>query len=201
MRSQAGRLALGLGAGGREDDFIVADEPFNQRGTRFDAALTLMRRTWQGEAPIPGLSPMGPKPGRNGGPVVLIGGYTEVAVRRAAQWDGYIAGGGGPESAAKLYTMVQQAWQGAGRDGKPRFVCATYIGLGPDAAERGGAYLKNYYAFIGPRAEQVAQGMVSTAEALKSVIAEFEAIGADELILWPCIADLDQVDRIAEALP
>jgi alkanesulfonate monooxygenase SsuD/methylene tetrahydromethanopterin reductase-like flavin-dependent oxidoreductase (luciferase family) len=195
-----GRLTLGLGAGGREDDFIVADEPFHQRGKRFDAALTLMRRTWQGEEPVPGVAPMGPTPGRAGGPEVLIGGYTEVAVRRAAQWDGYIAGGEGAESAARLYATVQQAWQDAGRGGKPRFVCATYIGLGPDATERGGAYLKNYYAFMGPRAELQAQSMASTADGLKSVIAGFEAIGADELLLWPCIADVDQVDRIVAVL-
>ena len=30
--------------------------------------------------------------------------------------------------------------------------------------------------------------------------AGFEASGADELLLWPCIADVDPVDRIVAAL-
>ncbi|MGO8947181.1 MAG: LLM class flavin-dependent oxidoreductase [Ktedonobacterales bacterium] len=195
-----GRLTLGLGVGGREDDFIVADESFHQRGHRFEEQLSLMRRAWNGEPPAPGVAPMGPTPVRKGGPEVLIGGYSPVAVRRAALWDGYIAGGGSDAQAAQVYATVQRAWQEAGRPGKPRLVCAVYFGLGPDATERGGAYLKDYYAFMGPRAEQVAQNMISTAADLKNAVARFEAIGADELILWPCMPDLDQLDRVVEAL-
>ena len=196
-----GRLTLGLGVGGREDDFVVADEPFHQRGQRFGEQLNLMRRAWAGEPPAAGVAAMGPEPVRQGGPEVLIGGYSEVALRRAAQWDGYIAGGGGDaEAAAKLYATVQHNWQEAGRAGKPRFVCAVYVGLGPDATQRGGAYLTDYYAFLGPRAEMVAQGMISTPEGLQSARDRYEGVGADELILWPCIADLDQLDRVVEAL-
>ena len=35
---------------------------------------------------------------------------------------------------------------------------------------------------------------ITTKEAIKA----FEDIGVDELILWPCIPELDQVDRLAE---
>lgn len=145
-----------------------------------------------------GVAPMGPKPVRQGGPEVLIGGYTPKAVQRAAQWDGYIAGGAGADQAAQLFGIVRQAWQEAGRQGSPRFVCATYFGLGENAAEGVAQYIGNYYAFLGPMAEQMASLVPSTPEALKAALRRFEEVGADELILWPCIPTLDQVDRLQE---
>lgn len=193
-----GRLTLGLGVGGREDDYAVADEPFHERGRRFERQLDLMRRAWAGEAPMEGVAPMGPKPVRQGGPEVLIGGYTPKAVQRAAQWDGYIAGGAGADQAAQLFGIVRQAWQEAGRQGSPRFVCATYFGLGENAAEGVAQYIGNYYAFLGPMAEQMASLVPSTPEALKAALRRFEEVDADELILWPCIPTLDQVDRLQE---
>lgn len=191
------RLTLGLGVGGREDDYEVAKESFHSRGSRFEEQLNLMRRAWAGESPLP----MGRPSIRAGRPQVLIGGRGEAALRRVAQWDGYIAGGGnGAESAAQLYRLVEQAWQEAGRQGKPRLVCAVYFALGPDAHMRGDAYLQQYYAYMGPRAEQIAQRVVSTPEDLRSARDQYLAIGADELILWPCVADLDQLEVVVDAL-
>lgn len=195
-----GRLTLGLGVGGREDDFMAAGVSARDRGHRFDEQLALMRRVWSGEAPMEGVAPMGPQPARQNGPEVLIGGNSPRTASRAAQWDGYIAGGGGPQAVAQVYARVRQAWQEAGRQGTPRFVCSTYFGLGPDAAARAGAYIREYYAFAGPYAERIASGVPTTTEALKDTIKRFEEVGADELILWPCIADLDQVDRAAEVV-
>lgn len=195
-----GRLTLGLGVGGREDDFALAGVSVHDRGRIFDQQLALMRRAWTGEPPVAGVALIGPTPVRPGGPELLIGGTSPQTARRAAQWDGYIAGGGGPGAAARVYTTVQQAWQDAGRQGAPRFVCATYFGLGPDAADRSGAYIRHYYAFAGPYAEHVASGLPTTPAALKDTIKQFADAGADELILWPCIPDLDQLDRVQEVL-
>jgi alkanesulfonate monooxygenase SsuD/methylene tetrahydromethanopterin reductase-like flavin-dependent oxidoreductase (luciferase family) len=192
-----GRLTLGLGVGGREDDYEVAGEPFHIRGSRFEEQLSQMRQSWAGGS----LLPIGPTPIRPGGPEVLIGGRGEAAVRRAAQWDGYVAGAGsGAESASQLYGLVRQAWQDAGRQGKPRLIGTAYFALGTGAHERGGAYLNMYYAYMEQRAEQIAEGMVSTAQDLRSTRDRYLAIGADELILWPCVADLDQLDLVVDAL-
>lgn len=192
-----GRLTLGLGVGAREDDFQAAGVPFSQRGRRFDEQLATMKRIWAGEPVIEGLAPIGPRPVRQGGPELLIGAYAPRAVERAARYaDGYIAGGGGPERARQGYEITANAWKAAGRDGKLRFVCAAYFGLGD--AELAGKYLRTYYA--GPRADAIARAVLSTPEAVKGAVEAFEAIGADELILWPTIAEVDQVDRLAEAI-
>jgi alkanesulfonate monooxygenase SsuD/methylene tetrahydromethanopterin reductase-like flavin-dependent oxidoreductase (luciferase family) len=192
-----GRFTLGLGVGGREDDYEVAKEPFHARGSRFEEQLNLMRRAWAGESSLP----MGPSASRARAPVVLIGGRGEAAVRRAAQCDGYIAGGGSEAgSVAQLYGLVRQAWQEAGRQGRPQLVCTAYFALGTGALERGGAYLRAYYAYMGQRSEKMAQWMVSTPQDLRSTRDRYQAIGADELILWPCVADLDQLYLVLDAL-
>jgi alkanesulfonate monooxygenase SsuD/methylene tetrahydromethanopterin reductase-like flavin-dependent oxidoreductase (luciferase family) len=192
-----GRLTLGLGVGSREDDFQAAGAPFRGRGKRFEEQLVTMKRIWAGEPPIEGLAPIGPRPVQQDGPELLIGAYAPRAVERAARFaDGFIAGGAGPDRAKQGYEIAERAWKAAGREGKPRFVCAAYFGLGDMA--RAGEYLRTYYA--GPMGEAIANATLGTPEAIKAAVQAFAAIGTDELILWSTIADADQVDRLAEVI-
>ncbi len=193
-----GRLTLGLGIGDREDDFRAAPASFRDRGRRFEEQLATMRRIWAGEPATEGAGPIGPPPARSGGPEVLIGGFSPAAVRRVGRWaDGYISGGADPDSARKLYATAAEAWRAEGRPGKPRFVGCAYFGLGPDAAEGIGAYIRSYYGYLGPQIEGAVQATPATPEAVKQTIQAFADAVADELMLWPCLAHLDQVDRLA----
>jgi alkanesulfonate monooxygenase SsuD/methylene tetrahydromethanopterin reductase-like flavin-dependent oxidoreductase (luciferase family) len=194
-----GRLTLGLGIGGREDDFQAAGVDMRGRGKRFDTQLEAMSRIWSGERLSEQVGVIGPTPAQRGGPEILIGGSSPAAIRRLARWGvGYIAGGAPPGQAKIGYATALDAWTQAGRPGKPRFVGASYFGLGEDAAGRGAVYLRDYYGFLGPMAERIAGGFPSTVEAVRATIKAFEDVGADELMLWPTIAELDQVDRLAE---
>jgi alkanesulfonate monooxygenase SsuD/methylene tetrahydromethanopterin reductase-like flavin-dependent oxidoreductase (luciferase family) len=193
-----GRLTLGLGIGGREDDFRAASASFRDRGRRFEEQLARMKQIWLGEPPPTGGRPIGPPPARSGGPEVLIGGSSSAAVRRVGRWaDGYIAGVGTADSARKLYVAAAEAWRAEGRPGKPRFVTCMYFGLGPDAAEGIGAYIRSYYGYMGPRVESMVDATPATPDAVERTIQAFADAGADELMLWPCMPQLDQVDRLA----
>ncbi len=194
-----GRFILGLGIGGREDDFRAAPTDFHNRGKRFEQQLETMKRAWSGQPLAADVGPIGPSPARSGGPELLIGGYSPTAIQRVGRWgDGFIAGGAPPQMARQGYDLAEQAWKNAGRPGKPRFVASLYWGLGPNAAERASEYILHYYAFIAPLSEQIAGAVPSTPEALKGAIRAFAEVGVDELICWPCIPDLDQVDRLAQ---
>ena len=196
-----GRLTLGVGVGAREDDFRAAPASFHDRGKRFEAQLETMKRAWSGQPLAEDIGSIGPPPVQPGGPELLIGGYSPAAIQRVSRWgDGYIAGGAPPPMARQGYEVAEQAWKAAGRAGTPRFVAAMYWGLGPNAADRAGAYLRNYYAFMAPMAEQIARSVASTPEAVKGAIQAFADVGVDELICWPCIPDLDQVDRLADLI-
>ena len=51
---------------------------------------------------------------------------------------------------------------------------------------------------MGPAAEYVVQMIVNSAPMVKRAIQGFSEIGMDELIFWPTVPELDQVDRLAE---
>ena len=65
-RISGGRLVLGLGIGGREDDFAASGLTMAGRGRRFDEQLAEMQRIWAGEGQGD-ISPIGPPPARPGG--------------------------------------------------------------------------------------------------------------------------------------
>ena len=65
----------------------------------------------------------------------------------------------------------------------------------------GGCQISSYYAYMGAdTVRQMVQGFPSTVEAVQAAIKGFSDIGADELMLWPCIPELDQVQRLADLL-
>ncbi|MDQ2906319.1 MAG: LLM class flavin-dependent oxidoreductase [Ktedonobacteraceae bacterium] len=195
-----GRLTLGLGVGSREDDFRATATSLHDRGKRFDLQLAQMTRIWAGQALSEQVGPIGPAPVRAGGPEILLGAYSPAGIQRLGRWgDGYIAGGGGDsERARQLFNMAGKVWQEAGRAGKPRLVACMYYGLGPNASEGIHTTILNYYSFMGPMAQQMANNIPATPEAVSKAIASFTDIGVDELILWPCIPDLDQVSRLED---
>jgi alkanesulfonate monooxygenase SsuD/methylene tetrahydromethanopterin reductase-like flavin-dependent oxidoreductase (luciferase family) len=112
---------------------------------------------------------------------------------------GWIAGGGGPEVFAGGAARARQAWTDAGRDGAPRLVALSYVSLGDDAEGHAQRYLGDYYSFLGEYAQQIAAGALTTPAAVADTIAAFAAAGCDELILFPCSTDLEQVELLAEA--
>ena len=193
-----GRFTLGVGVGGREDDFLAAGILFKGRGKRFEEQLAVMKRIWSGEPAVDGVGPVGPPPNQQGGPELLIGASTPVAIRRIGRWaDGLILPGT-PDSVRQAYNTAEESWKAAGRAGKPRLVGGAYYALGPNAEDIGATYIRHYYAFSGPRAEYMVQSNLTTAEAIQSAVQGFSEIGMDEIILWPTIPELDQVDRLAD---
>lgn len=194
-----GRLTLGLGVGGRSDDFEAAGVDIHTRGKRFDEQLETMTRIWSGQPLSESVGPIGPQPATSGGPEILLGGFSPAALKRTGRWgNGFISGGGGAAQAVPAYQAVQDAWREAGRSGKPRFVGCGYFGLGENARERAGEYIRHYYSFAGPYADAIVSSMPVSPEEITGFIQAFADGGADEVMLWPSIPELDQVDRLAQ---
>ncbi len=60
--------------------------------------------------------------------------------------------------------------------------------------------MRDYYAFLGPMADMLAGSVLTSPEAIQGAIAAYGDVGVDEVALWPTIADLDQVDRLAQVV-
>jgi alkanesulfonate monooxygenase SsuD/methylene tetrahydromethanopterin reductase-like flavin-dependent oxidoreductase (luciferase family) len=195
-----GRLTLGLGVGGRDDDFTAVGAGYHDRGRRFDEQLAALKRIWTGEPLSAEVGPIGPRPVQPGGPPLLIGGQAPAALRRVGRWgDGYLAVGD-PASVAQAYERVLAGWREASRSGRPRFVVGGYYVLGHDAVERGLATVRHYYAFLGAYAEMVAGSIPTTPAAIKNALQAYRDIGVDEVGFTPTVADFDQIDRLADVI-
>ena len=199
-RLSGGRLVLGLGLGGRDDDFAASGVSTQGRGHRLEEQVAMMKRVWSGEE-FGYTGEIGPEPVRPGGPEIILGGATEASFRRAARIaDGWIMGGGTPDMFAQGAAAVDQAWKDAGRTDKPRKLTLAYFGLGPEAHSQAESYILHYYGWLGDVASMIASGAAVSAEMVKSYVAAFEAGGCDEIIFVPTSSRLDQVSLLAEAV-
>ena len=193
-----GRFVLGIGTGGREDDFTVTGYNFHDRGKRLDAQLDLMHRAWKGEH-LPGTDqPVTPRPVNGHSVPTAFGGNAEAVIGRVAKYGvGYTLGGGTPESLRGMIERVNAAWREAGREGKPRYWALTYFAIGDEVAKEAEENLTGYYGQYGPR---VWGGAVKTAEEAKQRVKAFEGVGCDEFILFMAAPAVKQAERLAEAV-
>ncbi|MER6947585.1 LLM class flavin-dependent oxidoreductase [Nonomuraea sp. NPDC000554] len=200
-RLSGGRFTLGIGVGGRADDFLATGLDVHTRGRRLDEQMSQLRRVWAGDAYGEGAGPIGPAPSRPGGPEVLFGGFAPAAIRRVARWgDGFLGAALPPRFMDRLFRDVEASWKEAGRPGRPRLVAQTNVVLGPDAVvEDARRNLARYYAFTGNAAHFV-DGLLTTPGRIREAVTGFTEIGADEVMLYCWAGDPGQIDRLAAAL-
>jgi alkanesulfonate monooxygenase SsuD/methylene tetrahydromethanopterin reductase-like flavin-dependent oxidoreductase (luciferase family) len=196
-----GRLTLGLGIGGREDDYLATPEEYRQRGAKFERGLELMHRIWKGEPPIEGIDPVGPPPVQPGGPEIILGASGPAALQRIGRLGyAFMSGGGGPSRAKTNFDIVMEHREAAGHTGPPRFLALSYFGIAPQAVAATVKALEDWYKFLGPVAETMARAFPSSPAAIKSLLKEFEDIGVDEVVLYSGSDDISEVDRLAEVI-
>jgi alkanesulfonate monooxygenase SsuD/methylene tetrahydromethanopterin reductase-like flavin-dependent oxidoreductase (luciferase family) len=184
-----GRFTLGVAVGARRDDYQAAGVDHRTRGARLSEQLAYLR----GELDGSGVGPHRP------GIPILVGGGSGAAFARMARYaDGYAHGGGPPRAFGSAATRAKAAWKDHERPGEPKLWGQGYFAFGEP--ERGRDYLRDYYAFTGPFADKIAAGNLTSAREVKDFVRGYEQEGCDELILFPTVADLDELDRLAEAL-
>ena len=203
-RLSDGRLDLGVAVGGRRDDFAVldADEEFGRRGRRLEEQVARIRRIWaDARASDEAAGVLGPAPVQEPGPPIWIGAVVERAIERALRIaDGFVLGALG---VAKLAEQAPALRARAAALGKPEFqlVGTAYVAIGERrrARELGVHSLLRYYGdrLWAPPEDVLHFGPV---EELREVVAGYAAAGLDQLILFSEIAELAQVERIAEAI-
>ncbi len=189
-----GRLVLGLALGARHEDYDVAGIDHRTRGLRFSEQLAALRSQWEDKS-------LGPKPARVSGPPVLVGGLNDEAFARAARYaDGYVHAGGPPRAFARAADRARAAWIDAGRPGRPRLWGQGYFALGNGAADAGARYLRDYYAFTGPFAERIVEALLTTPQSIVQFVRGYQDAGCDEIVLFPTVPDLAQLDRLADVI-
>ena len=190
-----GRLVLGLAVGARKEDYDAAGIDYRTRGKRLTEQLATLRSLGEEGS-------LSPNTARARGPELLIGGLSDQGFARVARYaDGYVHGGGPPKAFARVADKARAAWCDAGRPGRPQLWAQGYFALGSDDIEAAGAhYLRNYYAFTGPFAERIAAGLLTSPQAIAQFMRGYEEAGCDELVLFPTVSDIAQLDKLADIL-
>lgn len=97
-----------------------------------------------------------------------------------------------------LVRRAQQAWSEHSRSDIPRMVAMTYVALGAERRRLAADYLRHYYSYVGPKAEALAANVISEEDRLREVVTGYAAAGCDELLIFPCTADVEQLAPIAK---
>jgi len=202
-----GRLTLGVGVGGREEDYLAmgADWSAPKLG-RLQDGVERIRALWSGtqKAHPAALRPLEPEPIQQGGIEVLAGALGPRSIARAAQWaDGTIGFSFGMVASElqHAFDTARRAWRDAGRSTPPRLVTGCWFALGPDADAQMDRYLAEYLNFLGPIATAaIPLATIRGEAALREAAARARDLGADELLLTPTSADPAQLAAAADVL-
>ena len=184
-----GRLTLGLAVGARTEDYEAAGTESRGRGPKLAAQLAYIRGGVDGDRVGPARE----------GIEILVGGLSGQAFSRMARYgDGYAHGGGPPRAFASAAARAEAAWRDLGRPGRPRLWGQGYFSLVD--VDRGNAYLRDYYAFTGGFVERIVAENLTSARAVKDFVRGYEEAGCDELVLFSTTPDVEELERLREAL-
>ena len=114
-----GRLTVGIGVGGRHEDYhAVGADPATQTMRAMAERVAVMKRVWAGEKINESVLPVGPVPVQAGGPPLFVGSMGPKTIRSAAAWAEGVAGTTLDLDAAKqneLFDVARAAWAEAGK--------------------------------------------------------------------------------------
>ncbi|MBW2500801.1 MAG: LLM class flavin-dependent oxidoreductase [Deltaproteobacteria bacterium] len=140
----AGRLLLGIGVGGEfPPEFAAVDSPIEERGPRTNETIEILRRHWSEQSveyhgrhfdfgPVN----IEPKPFREGGPPIIVGGRKAVSMKRAGRLgDGYISHMCDVETYRSNLASIARHAKEAGRAGLPFQTAALLFTVLDDSYE------------------------------------------------------------------
>lgn len=203
-----GRLTVGLGVGGRHEDYLaVGADPATQTMRQMAERVAAMKRVWNGELVTDSVLPVGPSPVQTGGPELLVGTMGPKTVRSAATWAAGLAGTTLDLDVAKqneLFDVARTAWAQAGRPA-PHLATSFWFALGDQESARAQVHhhLRRYMNWIPAEivdAMAPTTGWAGSEDELIAVLHRFAEIGTDEVYLIPTSSDIGQLRRVAEAV-
>ena len=126
---------------------------------------------------------------------MLFGGFRPAALERVARWgDGFLCAAPSAAWAGNLFRAVEDAWQAAGRDGRPRTVAQVNVALGPQHVIDDARHaLGSYYALPATPATAAA-GILTTPGQIRAALAQFADLGTDEVMLYCLVRDACEIE-------
>ncbi len=203
-----GRLTVGIGVGGRHEDYhAVGADPATQTMRGMAERVAVMKRVWAGEKVTESVVAVGPPPVQAGGPQLLVGTIGPKTVRSAAQWADGMAGTTLDLDVAKqneLFDVARDAWAQAGKP-RPHLATSFWFAIGDGDGPRAQVHrhLRRYMNWIPAEfvdAMAPSTGWAGSDDELADVLRRFSDIGTDEIHLIPTSSDIDQLRRVTDVV-
>ena len=203
-----GRLTVGIGVGGRHEDYhAVGADPATRTMRGMAERVAVMKRIWSGDRVTESVVPVGPPPAQAGGPKLLVGTMGPKTVRSAAVWADGLAGTTldlDLDKQNELFEVARAAWAEAGKR-KPHLATSFWfaIGDGDDARAQMHRHLRRYMNWIPSDvvdAMAPTTGWAGTDDELLDVLRRFADSGTDEIHLIPTSSNIDQARRVADVV-
>jgi alkanesulfonate monooxygenase SsuD/methylene tetrahydromethanopterin reductase-like flavin-dependent oxidoreductase (luciferase family) len=203
-----GRLTVGIGVGGRHEDYhAVGADPATQTMRGMAERVAVMKRIWAGDKVTESVVPVGPPPVQSGGPELLIGTMGPKTVRSAAGWADGLACTTldlDVDKQNELFDVARAAWAGAGKL-QPHLATSFWFAVGDrdDAREQVHRHLRRYMNWIPASvvdAMAPTTGWAGSDGELRDALHKFADVGTDEIHLIPTSSDIDQLRRVADVV-
>ncbi|BBZ77018.1 luciferase [Mycolicibacterium anyangense] len=201
-----GRLVVGIGVGGRHEDYrAVGADPATQTMREMADRVAVMQRIWSGEKITESVLPVGPRPAQHGGPRLLVGTIGPKTIRSAAPWAEGLAGitlDLDLDKQNDLFDVARTAWKQEGK-ADPHLATSFWFALGDGDTARTQVHrhLRHYMNWIpGEIVDAMAPttGWAGTDDELVATLRGFAEIGTSEVHLIPTSTDIDQLRRVAD---
>jgi probable F420-dependent oxidoreductase len=207
-----GRLTLGMASGWYKREFDALGVPFNRRGRIMDQSLEILDRLWREDRVDATYEPymlrdavMYPKPYQKPRPQILIGGYVDRVLKRAAtKSDGWLTYFYTPADFVHSWDKVRRFAEEAGRD--PDTLVAINqlpIMIGGSRAELHAPmmeWLSTEWDFASWSDSKKESAVLGTVDDCIEQLQAHLAAGVHKLILVPYRYDEAQIRLIAEKI-
>jgi len=207
-----GRLIMGLASGWYKREFDAVGIPFEQRGKIMDENLEILVRFWTEEMvsgeftyhKIPA-GVMYPKPAQKPRPPILIGGYVDRVLKRAAlRGDGWLTYFYRPESFARSWQKIRNFAKEGDRDPETLLNAAQLpIMVGKSRAEVESPmmeWLGKEWDYASWSESTKDSAVIGTVDECVAQLKEHLAAGVQKLIFVPYRYDPRQIEIIAHEI-
>jgi probable F420-dependent oxidoreductase len=207
-----GRLIMGLASGWYKREFDACGIPYDKRGKLMDENLEIMTRLWT-EEKVSGkymshdisAAVMYPKPYQRPRMPILIGGYVDKVLQRAATaGDGWLTYFYRPDAFTKSWNKIRNFATEAGKDPDALVNAAQLpIMVGPSRAAIEGEmmeWLNKEWDFPSHSDCSRDSAIIGTVDECVAQLKEHIAVGVQKIIFVPYKYRRDQVEIIAREI-
>ena len=201
----AGKVIAGVGSGSSAVDYSLTRQPFNERWSRFEAAVVRLRELLAAGRPTDPKDPVPPPAAvavaRSTIPVWLASWGSPAGLRRVARLgDGWLASAYNqtPESFRLAKERLTELCRDRGRPALPHAVATMWLWITESASDAERVLAALARVLRRDREELRPRVCVGSAEHCAELLTRYAAVGCQRIHFWPVAEEPRQLSLLAD---